>query len=71
MDQGAENSGAWSQVWQHFEKVFKEINGEQVRFAKCNICSIEIGARSSHGTGHLRKHIKNCKQNSGVSNETM
>ena len=66
MNQEVEDSRLWSLIWQHFQKVYKEISGEKVRFAKCNICNNELCARSTSAKGHLRRHIKRYRETSGL-----
>ena len=56
-----------SAVWQDFEKVMREEDGVQVRYAKCNTCKHEYTAKSSGGTGHLLRHAATCKKKAGVA----
>jgi hypothetical protein len=49
-----------SKVWNHFTKeVVEAEGGSMVTMAKCNYCPSELKADSaSHGTNHLKRHIR-------------
>ena len=46
-----------SYVWQHFEVVEENEEGQKV---KCKNCGQVLNLRSGSGTGSLRRHIKYC-----------
>jgi hypothetical protein len=56
-----------SEVWQDFERIYKEEDGVSVRYAKCYICKNELSAKPSGGTGHLKRHAISCKRKSGAA----
>jgi len=48
-----------SPVWDDFEEIFETVNGVQIcTKAKCKMCKSTLSARSSAGTGHLKRHQK-------------
>jgi hypothetical protein len=52
-----------SRVWDDFEEIFETVNGVEIcTKAKCKICKSTLSARSSVGTGHLKRHQNSCRQ---------
>ena len=52
-----------SPVWDDFEEIFETVNGVQIcTKAKCKMCKSTLSARSSAGTGHLKRHQNSCRQ---------
>ncbi|XP_066384513.1 zinc finger BED domain-containing protein RICESLEEPER 2-like [Miscanthus floridulus] len=52
-----------SPVWDDFEEIFETMNGVQIcTKAKCKMCKSTLSARSSAGTGHLKRHQNSCRQ---------
>jgi hypothetical protein len=50
-----------SDVWDDFEKIFKVVNGKNIRVsAKCNHCGQIYVARSTIGIGSLLRHRMKC-----------
>uniref|UniRef100_I1PMA2 BED-type domain-containing protein n=1 Tax=Oryza glaberrima TaxID=4538 RepID=I1PMA2_ORYGL len=56
-----------SGVWQHFDEVAViGPDGKQVTYAKCRICKHNLSAKSTGGTGHLRRHVESCAKKQGI-----
>jgi hypothetical protein len=56
-----------SGVWQHFDEVaMTGPDGRQVTFARCRICKNKLSAKSSGGTGHLKRHAEACAKKQGI-----
>ena len=52
-----------SPIWDDFEEIFETVNGVQIcTKAKCKMCKSTLSARSSAGTGHLKRHQNSCRQ---------
>lgn len=52
-----------SSVWTDFDEIFETENGVKVcTKARCKMCKHTLSARSSAGTGHLKRHQKSCRQ---------
>ena len=50
-----------SKVWNDFDEIYEVIAGNEVRTgAKCNHCKKDFSSKSTHGTGHLSRHIPIC-----------
>ena len=46
-------------VWIDFDEVYETVNGRQIcTKATCKMCKHTLSARSSAGTGHLKRHQK-------------
>jgi hypothetical protein len=46
-----------SDVWNDFDKVYKIVDGKNIRFqAVCKHCKTVYSGVSSNGTGHLQRH---------------
>jgi hypothetical protein len=55
------NRQSTSACWEDFEKLFKIVNGQKVRYgARCHHCKKEYTANSKFGTGHLLRHMETC-----------
>ncbi|XP_066323573.1 zinc finger BED domain-containing protein RICESLEEPER 2-like [Miscanthus floridulus] len=51
-----------SLVWADFEEIYEVINGSRIYTkAICKMCKTTLSARSSAGTGHLKRHQKSCR----------
>ncbi|BAH92438.1 Os03g0844400 [Oryza sativa Japonica Group] len=56
-----------SGVWQHFDEVaMTGPDGRHVTFARCRICKNKLSAKSSGGTGHLKRHAEACAKKQGI-----
>jgi hypothetical protein len=52
-----------SPCWEDFEKLFKKVNGKDVRYgARCLHCRKEYTGYSKFGTGHLLRHMEVCEK---------
>jgi hypothetical protein len=52
-----------SPVWADFEEIYETVNGVKIcTKATCKMCKTTLSARSSVGTGHLKRHQKSCRQ---------
>ena len=52
-----------SAVWADFDEIYETVNGVKIYTkATCKMCKSTLSARSSVGTGHLKRHQKSCKQ---------
>ena len=54
-----------SDVWKEMEELTRKdpVTGKQVTYgAICNYCKSRYSASSTGGTGHLRCHLKSCRQ---------
>jgi hypothetical protein len=47
-------------VWTHFDELPSKDPNDTRIWAKCKFCDHKYIANSSHGTGNLQKHMKNC-----------
>ena len=47
-------------VLTHFDEVHSKDPNDKRIWAKCKFCDHKYVANSSHGTGNLQKHMKNC-----------
>jgi hypothetical protein len=47
-------------VWTHFDEVPSRDPNDKRIWAQCKFCDHKYIANSSHGTGNLQKHMKNC-----------
>jgi len=55
------NRPSTSVCWEDFEKLYKKVNGKDVRYgARCLHCRKEYSANSKFGTGHLLRHQDSC-----------
>lgn len=55
------NRPSTSACWEDFEKLFKKVNGNVIRYgARCLHCRKEYSALSRFGTGHLLRHQESC-----------
>jgi hypothetical protein len=46
-----------SDVWNDFDKVYKIVDGKNIRFqVVCKHCKTVYSGVSSNGTGHLQRH---------------
>ena len=52
-----------SAVWADFDEIHETMNGVKIcTKATCKMYKSTLSARSSAGTGHLKRHQKSCKQ---------
>ena len=50
-------------VWANFDEIYETMNGRKIcTKATCKMCKTTLSARSSVGTGHLKRHQKSCRQ---------
>jgi len=50
-----------SKVWKDFDEIYEVIDGKERRTgARCKHCKKNLTGRSTHGTGHLKRHIPIC-----------
>jgi hypothetical protein len=47
-------------VWTHFDEIPSKDPNDKRIWAQCKFCDHKYIANSSHGTGNLQKHMKNC-----------
>ena len=51
-----------SEVWQHFTRMAKMVDGQRKWVAICKYCNKDLSGESSQGTGHLKRHWqKTCR----------
>ena len=56
-----------SGVWQHFDEIIEQgTDGRQVTYARCRMCRTKLSAKSSSGTGHLKRHSESCAKKQGI-----
>nr|CAD41700.2 OSJNBa0010D21.2 [Oryza sativa Japonica Group] len=56
-----------SGVWQSFDEIKETCpDGREVSKARCRICRQILSARSSGGTGHLKRHAESCAKKQGI-----
>ncbi|BAF17993.1 Os05g0521800 [Oryza sativa Japonica Group] len=56
-----------SVVWQNFDEIKETCpDGREVSKARCRICRQILSARSSGGTGHLKRHAESCAKKQGI-----
>ncbi|XP_066361541.1 zinc finger BED domain-containing protein RICESLEEPER 2-like [Miscanthus floridulus] len=56
------NSKRKSPMWADFEEIYEVINGSRIcTKAICKMCKSTLSARSTAGTGHLKRHQKSCR----------
>ena len=50
-----------SKVWKDFDEIYEVIDGKERRTgARCKHCKKNLTGKSTHGTGHLKRHIPIC-----------
>ena len=50
-----------SKVWKDFDEIYEVIDGKEHRpGARCKHYKKNLTGRSTHGTGHLKRHIPIC-----------
>ncbi|WVZ96384.1 hypothetical protein U9M48_042029 [Paspalum notatum var. saurae] len=63
---GTRKRASTSEVWNDFDKIYKMINGVNVRWkARCHHCKGLLSAHSSSGTSHFSRHRDGCLKKLG------
>ncbi|WVZ97008.1 hypothetical protein U9M48_042575 [Paspalum notatum var. saurae] len=63
---GTRQRASTSEVWNDFDKIYKMINGVNVRWkARCHHCKGLLSAHSSSGTSYLSRHRDGCLKKLG------
>ena len=58
-------------MWNDFDKVYKVVDGKNIRFqAVCKHCKAIYSSLSSNGTGHVQRHREKCEVRNAKSCES-